>query len=87
MDASYESVVLLRGDEARTALRIVERGGPNAAMEHLKGVDVPGEGTLIGSDDHPWKETDTVFDDGSGFVLYYDAAAPYVGLVRRIAFD
>lgn len=87
MNASYEGIVLLHGADARGVLRIVDERGVEAAMVHLKTLDVPGQGTLIGSDGPPWKETDTVIDDGSGSVMYFDASAPYIGLVSRIPID
>jgi len=86
MSITYESIIMLRDDEAAEPIRILRERGDQAALEHLKSWHEPGEGTLISTRSNPWKEQDHVFQDGN-YVLYCDFDEPYIGLVCTVEAD
>lgn len=86
MADTYESIVLLHGPEAQTAVNLLRAEGVEAALEHLKRWHEPGEGTLVSTRDTPWRQGDEVFESGR-HVMYLDASAPYIGLVFKIEIE
>jgi len=81
---SYESVVFFRDSDAEEVLGIMQEKGESAALNHLKKLHEPGEGTLIMKPGTPWKDSDTTFEEGE-YIMYYDSDAPYIGLVVYIS--
>lgn len=83
MAGSYESIVLLNGDEAEKAIVLLKEKGEGAALEYLRQWHEPGEGTLVSSRDDPWKSGDSIYESGK-YVMYYNLHVPYIGLVNRV---
>lgn len=79
----FENIVLLRKNDARKALDILARDGRLAAVEHLKRWHRPGEATVVSTRETPWESGDATFEH-KGYVIYYNADIPYIGLVCRI---
>ena len=61
---SYQSVILLLDDDAREILELVETDGEKAALERLKALQAPGEGTLVSTHGAPWGDKDAIFEHG-----------------------
>jgi hypothetical protein len=80
---SYQSVILLLDDDAREILELVETDGEKAALERLKSLQTPGEGTLVSTHGAPWGDKDAIFEHEE-YVMYYNQKVPYVGLVCRL---
>lgn len=79
----FENIILLRKNEARKALDILARDGQMAAVEYLKSWYHPGKSTVVSSKGTPWEEGDATFEC-NGYVMYYNADVPYIGLVSRL---
>jgi len=82
MSITYESIILLRKDDAGEAIRILREEGERAALNYLRQWHQPGEGTLISTRSNPWQDGDLLFEDGD-YVLYCNFDTPYIGLVCR----
>ncbi len=80
---TYKSVILLHDEEAREILDVLEADGEKAALERLKSLHSPGEGTLVSTHGTPWGDKDAVFKH-EGYIMYYNYKVPYVGLVCRL---
>lgn len=80
---TYESIILLYDERAREVLKLLDADGEKAAMNELKSMHEPGEGTIVSTRGTPWNDDDHVFEDG-GYIMYYNRAVGYVGLVCRI---
>ncbi|MDX1513610.1 MAG: hypothetical protein R3174_07695 [Gammaproteobacteria bacterium] len=81
--SNYESIILLHSEKARELLKVLDSEGEKAAMDRLKALHEPGEGTMVSTRGAPWNDGDTVFED-DGYVMYYNRVAGYVGLVFRL---
>ena len=83
--STYESIVLLHHQDARAVLKLLDTDGEKAAIKKLRSMHVPGEGTIVSTRGMPWNDDDQTFED-EGYVMYYNRAVGYVGLVFRIEF-
>ena len=86
MTDTYESIVLLHGQEATEAVRLLREQGVEAALEHLKQWHEPGEGTLVSTRDTPWRKDDEVLEEGR-YILYLNESSPYIGLVCKVELE
>ncbi len=86
MSVTYESIVLLREDEARETLGILDQQGEAAALSYLKQWHEPGEGTLASSPGNLWKNEDSVYEEGK-YVMYHNRQVPYIGLACKVSLD
>ena len=80
---NYESIILLHRDEAKAVLKLLETEGEKAAIARMKAMHQPGEGTVVSTRNAPWNDDDQVFEE-DGYIMYYNQAVGYVGLVCRI---
>ncbi|WP_315278936.1 hypothetical protein [Kocuria carniphila] len=92
VERQWISVVFLQGDEADEILDLVDRDGPDAAIDHLKGFDYGEETTdaaLINGyvyDTPPAGALDREATDGD-YLLLYNHQLGHVSLLRRYTTD
>ena len=77
---TYESIILLHDGAAEEVLKLLDTEGEQAAIERLKTMHEPGEGTIVSTRGTPWNVDDNTFED-DGYTMYYNRAVGYVGLV------
>lgn len=80
---TYQSVILLHDKDAKEILDLLEADGEQAALDRLKSLHPPGEGTLVSTHGTPWGDKDAIFKHNE-YVMYYNYKVPYVGLVCRL---
>ncbi|WP_203579168.1 hypothetical protein [Microbacterium hibisci] len=90
VERRWMSIVFLQGEEADTALDMIDRNGPEAAIHHLSQWDYGDQtrdAALVNGyvyDEIPQSPTDRVIrGDGSGYALTYNRHFGYVALLRH----
>ncbi|WP_193596577.1 hypothetical protein [Microbacterium sp. YJN-G] len=88
----WMSVVFLQGEEADIVLDVIDKSGPDAAIQHLSLWDYGQEtrdAALVNGyvyDQIPQSPTDRVIrDEAAGYALTYNIHFGYVSLLRQFA--
>ena len=62
MSTTFESLMMLEGDEARPVLDSILREGEPEVFEALRRQCEPGSGTLISARRRPWADADGIYE-------------------------
>ncbi|HEY9175948.1 MAG TPA: hypothetical protein VI136_27015 [Verrucomicrobiae bacterium] len=78
----YRSVVYLQNEAAETVFRLLDSGGPNAALGYLREFETEGNEILASSNTEAWGRRDTLIELGD-FVIAMNRKLRYVSLARK----